>query len=107
MHQPPATYDETYQQLFHMLPPESIHYGESTADIIRPARGFVDGFDLTMQTQVGCPAGCLFCYVPSGRMLTPGQVRGEGGERWGFARPKRAVLKCLKIIWSLDAWPVK
>jgi DNA repair photolyase len=94
MHQPPMTYDETYQQLFNMLPPDSIHYGESTADIIRPARGFVDGFDLTMQTQVGCPAGCLFCYVPSGRMLTPGQVRGESGERWGFeVRPKRAVLE--------------
>jgi DNA repair photolyase len=94
MQRPPATYEETYQQLFDMLPPGSIHYGESNADIIRPARGFVDSFDLTMQTQVGCPAGCLFCYVPSGRMLTPSEVRGEEGERWGYeVRPKRAVLE--------------
>src|SRR5690606_1263318 len=49
---------------------------------------------MTMQTQVGCPAGCLFCYVPSGRMLTPGAVRGESGERWGFeVRPKEKVLE--------------
>jgi len=94
MHQPSATYDETYNQLFDMLPPDKVHYGESAADIIRPARGFVDGFDLTMQSQVGCPGGCLFCYVPSGRMLTPSEVRGESGERWGFeVRPKRAVLE--------------
>jgi DNA repair photolyase len=94
MVQSPSTYDEIYHQLFDMTPPESVHYGESTADIIRPARGFVDNFDLTMQTQVGCPAGCLYCYVPAGSMLTPSQVRGENGENWGFeVRPKRAVLE--------------
>jgi DNA repair photolyase len=94
MHQPAKTYEETYSQLFNLVPPTSINIGESTADIIRPARGFVDGFDFTMQTQVGCPAGCLFCYVPSGRMLTPGAVRGESGERWGFeVRPKQNVLE--------------
>jgi DNA repair photolyase len=94
MYQSAKTYEETYQQLFNLLPPDSITIGESTADIIRPARGFVDGFDMTMQTQVGCPAGCLFCYVPSGRMLTPGAVRGESGERWGFeVRPKQDVLE--------------
>ena len=93
MQHPAKTYEETYQRLFQIQPPSSIHFGESSADIIRPARGFVDGFDLTMQTQVGCPAGCLFCYVPSGRMLTPSAVRGESGERWGFeVRPKRDVL---------------
>jgi DNA repair photolyase len=97
MYHPPKSYDESYERLFHTPPPESVNFGESTAEIIRPARGFVDGFDFTMQTQVGCPAGCLFCYVPSGRMLTPGDVRGEAGERWGFeVRPKRNVLGALE-----------
>lgn len=88
-----AAYDQIYQKLFNFLPANTVHYGESSAEIIRPARGFVDGFDLTMQTQVGCPAGCLFCYVPSGTRLTPLAMRGEKGENWGFeVRRKRDVL---------------
>jgi hypothetical protein len=88
------SYDQIYQQIFHQFIPGSITVGESSAEIIRPARGFVEHFDLTMQTQVGCPAGCLFCYVPSGRLLTPGQVRGQNGENWGFeVRRKRNVLE--------------
>jgi DNA repair photolyase len=78
------TYDDVYRHLYHQNTPTEVHYGQSESQIIRPARGFVDGFDLTMQTQVGCPAGCLFCYVPAGRMLTPAAMRGEMGERWGF-----------------------
>jgi DNA repair photolyase len=88
------SYEEVYQRLFSLTPPDSIILGKSSTDIIRPARGFVDGFDLTMQTQVGCPGGCLFCYVPSGAMLTPADMRGEDGEHWGFeVRAKQQVLK--------------
>lgn len=85
------TYDQIYQRFFNAPPPERVHYGESKTDILREARGFIEGFDLTMQTQVGCPGGCLFCYVPSGRMLTPESLRGG---QWGFeVRPKREVVK--------------
>lgn len=88
-----SDYESVYQQLYNLPTPESVHFGESSAEIIRPARGFVDGFDLTMQTQVGCPAGCLFCYVPSGARLTPPAMRGEMGENWGFeVRRKQYVL---------------
>ncbi len=81
-----------YAVVHGQTPPARIT-GSSDADILRPARGFVDAFDLTMQTQVGCPGGCLFCYVPSGNMLTPGALRGNHGEAWGFeVRPKRDVL---------------
>lgn len=87
------TFDQTYQRVYGLAAPEKVRYGESSAEIIRPARGFVDSFDLTMQTQVGCPAGCLFCYVPSGHMLTPPAMRGEFGENWGFeVRRKRDVI---------------
>jgi DNA repair photolyase len=89
-----ATYADTYAELWGGQPPPSIHFGSSDTDIIRPGRGFVDEFDFTMQTQVGCPAGCLFCYVPAGRNLTPGALRGE---RWGFeVRGKRDVLAKLE-----------
>ncbi|MCA0457572.1 MAG: radical SAM protein [Chloroflexi bacterium] len=85
------TYDQIYQRFFNAPPPEHVKYGESKTDILREARGFIEGFDLTMQTQVGCPGGCLFCYVPSGRMLTPESLRGG---QWGFeVRPKREVVK--------------
>ncbi len=84
---------EVYADLYGQQPPERLTTAESDADILRPARGFVDSFDFTMQTQVGCPGGCLFCYVPSGRMLTPSALRGEHGEAWGFeVRAKRDVL---------------
>lgn len=87
-------YDGVYEQLYNAPPPAYVSYGESQAEIIRPARGFVDGFDLTMQTQVGCPGGCLFCYVPSGTRLTPPALRGEQGEKWGFVvRAKQGVLR--------------
>ncbi|MBL8166063.1 MAG: hypothetical protein JNJ61_29040 [Anaerolineae bacterium] len=88
------TFNQTYQNIYGLDAPEQVRYGESGAEIIRPARGFVDSFDLTMQTQVGCPAGCLFCYVPSGHMLTPPAMRGEFGENWGFeVRRKRDVVE--------------
>lgn len=88
-----SSYDSVYNQLYNLPTPDAVHFGESSAEIIRPARGFVDNFDLTMQTQVGCPAGCLFCYVPSGSRLTPPAMRGEMGENWGFEiRRKKEVL---------------
>ena len=83
-------YDQIYQQFFKTAPPEQVQYRESSTDILREARGFIAGFDLTMQTQVGCPGGCLFCYVPSGKMLTPETLRGG---QWGFkVRRKREVI---------------
>jgi len=87
----PQSYDQIYERFFNVPPPEQVEYHESNTDIMREARGFIEGFDLTMQTQVGCPGGCLFCYVPSGRMLTPESLRGG---QWGFeVRPKRDVEK--------------
>lgn len=88
-----GSYAQVYSELYQALPPPQVTYTESNAEIIRPARGFVSAFDLTMQTQVGCPGGCLFCYVPSGTRLTPAALRGEAGEKWGFeVRVKRDVL---------------
>ncbi|MBI3801675.1 MAG: radical SAM protein [Deltaproteobacteria bacterium] len=78
------SYDHTYIQLFDEAPPPSVSHGESDAGIISEGRGFMSAFDLTMQVQVGCPAGCLFCYVPSGPRLTPSEVRGPQGRHWGF-----------------------
>lgn len=85
------TYDHIYESFFNAPTPHKITYRESSTDILREGRGFIDGFDMTMQTQVGCPGGCFFCYVPSGRMLTPGDLRGG---QWGFeVRSKRNVVK--------------
>jgi DNA repair photolyase len=78
------TYEDTYQQLYSTSPPQGITFGASNADVLSVGRGFMGAFDLTMQTQVGCPAGCLFCYVPNGRLLTPSAVRGPQGRHWGF-----------------------
>ncbi len=90
------TFASTYREIYGQAQPESVHYGESQTDIIRAGRGFIEGFDFTMQTQVGCPGGCLFCYVPSGKMLTPATMRGEHGERWGFeVRLKEKVIEKL------------
>jgi DNA repair photolyase len=87
-------YNVTYQQLFELSPPSSVTFGDSNADIISPGRGFVGAFDLTMQLQVGCPGGCLFCYVPTGERLVPGGIKGPQGQQWGFQiRHKRNVLE--------------
>lgn len=98
MREPDAPrYEELYVHLFRQPQPQRIQIRSSQADILQPARGFLEGFDLTMQTQVGCPAGCFFCYVPAGRMLTPPNLRGSRGERWGFeVRRKRDVHKKLR-----------
>ena len=87
-------YTATYRQLHDRPPPATVTWGESQADIISPGRGFIAAFDLTMQLQVGCPGGCLFCYVPAGRRLTPAGIKGPQGRDWGFrVRNKRNVLR--------------
>jgi len=92
-----TTYADTYLHLFDAEPPTSVTHGESDADVISASRGFLDSFDLTMQLQVGCPAGCLFCYVPSGVMLAPPAVRGTDGSQWGFqVREKRDAIEKLR-----------
>jgi DNA repair photolyase len=97
MENPGRTYDITYQQLFGITPPSSVTVGESEADIISQGRGFVDAFDLTMQLQVGCPGGCLFCYVPSGTRLVPQAIKGPQGQSWGFqVRNKQNIIQRLK-----------
>jgi radical SAM superfamily enzyme YgiQ (UPF0313 family) len=80
-HHEPA-YDATYRRLFGTSTPQTVSHGESDADILSPGRGFMRAFDLTMQLQVGCPWGCLFCYVPAGWTLTPGVVKGTHGRTW-------------------------
>ncbi len=88
-----VSFEQVYFDLFQSSPPSSIRYGESASDILREGRGFIDGFDFTLQTQVGCPGGCLFCYVPSGTRLTPAALRGEN---WGFeVREKKDVAQRL------------
>jgi DNA repair photolyase len=77
-------YQKTYQQIHGQDPPTSVEKGESAADVVSQPRGFLSGFDGTLQFTVGCPAGCLFCYVPSRPFLTPDQVRGDHGTRWGY-----------------------
>jgi DNA repair photolyase len=97
-------YQDTYRQLYGTSPPQGITFGASQADILSEGRGFMGGFDLTMQTQVGCPAGCLFCYVPNGRFLTPSAVRGPQGRHWGFVvRDKTDVARKLRKHLSQGA----
>jgi DNA repair photolyase len=73
-------FDRLYLQLRGEEPPAAVAHGESGAELLRPGRGFMDGFDLTMQDKVGCPAACLFCYVPTSFGLAPSDVR----KNWGF-----------------------
>ncbi len=87
------TYDQTYLQIHGQPPPQKVTFAESDADIISVGRGFMGGFDHTMQSQVGCPGGCLFCYVKTGARLAPKEVR----ENWGFdVRSKRNVEQKLR-----------
>jgi DNA repair photolyase len=86
------TYAHTYHQLYGIAPPDHVTYGESNADIFSAGRGFMDGFDLTMQLQVGCPGGCRYCFVTGGYNLAPQAVKGPEGRSWGFElRNKRNV----------------
>jgi DNA repair photolyase len=78
------TYTTIYRVLHGFDPPTGITWESSDADILSPGRGFMGAFDFTMQLQVGCPGGCLFCYVPTRARLTPPAVRGKNGQTWGF-----------------------
>jgi DNA repair photolyase len=78
------SYADIYHQLYSDSPPGDVTYGESEADIFSQGRGFMDGFDLTMQVQVGCPGGCFYCFVKEGSVLAPQAVKGYKGRRWGF-----------------------
>lgn len=79
-----ADYEKSYAELFAAAPPADTKWESSQADILQPARGFIGAFDYTMQLQVGCPGGCLFCYVPTSTRLTPASVRGKQGRTWGY-----------------------
>src|SRR4051812_589546 len=78
----------------------SVTWQSSQADILSQGRGFMGDFDFTMQLQVGCPGGCLFCYVPTGARLTPQEVRGPNGQNWGFLirNKEKAVEKLQKHL---------
>lgn len=102
-------YNRAYREIKGMERPSRLKAGESRAGIISPSRGFLNGFDYTMQLQVGCPGGCLFCYVPDSPRLAPADIRSK----WGFeirekknavSRLKRhldrGVLAGKKIYWS-------
>jgi hypothetical protein len=92
----PFTYTTTYRVLHGFDPPTGITWEISDADILSPGRGFMGAFDFTMQVQVGCPGGCLFCYVPTRARLTPPAVRGQNGQTWGFhVRNKKDVIEKL------------
>ena len=77
-------HSKLYTRLHSIAPPQQTQYGSSSASILSEARGFMTGFDFTMQLQVGCPGGCLFCYVPAGSFLAPVDAQGEMGREWGF-----------------------
>lgn len=78
-----SAFTDRYHQLHDAEPPR-VEIGRSTAPIFSRASGFLKGFDLTMQLQVGCPGGCLFCYVPSNPWFTSPRTRGKNGRLWGF-----------------------
>jgi DNA repair photolyase len=80
MHQQ-TTYKSAYLRLFHEELPTGVTWETSQADILSQGRGFMGDFDFTVQLQVGCPGGCLFCYVREQAMLVPKEVRGPN---WGF-----------------------
>ncbi len=92
-----SAYTALFESFHGCSPPRLVTLGESAAGLLSPGRGFMGGFDWTMQLQVGCPGGCLFCYVPSGPRLAPLAVRGANGERWGFeVRTKARAIEMLR-----------
>lgn len=74
-----APHAEVYRELFGEPTPGRVQRGVSGAPILSKASGFLRSFDLTLQLQVGCPGGCLFCYVPSNAYFTFGaRARARG-----------------------------
>ena len=77
-------YERMYRAQFDAPSPGETVHGASRAPILSRATGFLRGFDLTMQIQVGCPGGCLYCYVPTNAWFTSHRARGPGGRLWGY-----------------------
>jgi DNA repair photolyase len=73
-------FDRLYRTLRGNLPPAQIVRGTSNAELFSNGRGFMADFDLTMQQQVGYPAGCQFCYVATAFRLAPTDIQ----RNWGF-----------------------
>lgn len=71
--------------------PQTVVHRDSDADVLSAARGFIGAFDYTLQLQVGCPGGCMYCYVPASTRLTPTDMQ----RNWGFEvrTKRRAVAK--------------
>src|SRR3712207_5187028 len=92
-------FEETYSQVHGLQPPGELTVLESDAEVLSPARGFMTGFDYTLQMMVGCPGGCLFCYVPAGFRLAPAEMRGAA---WGY-RVRRKVGAIEKFTRKLEA----
>ncbi len=74
------TYQQNHREMFGFGCSTTVAKTSSTASLFSNGCGFMAGFDFTMQLQVGCPAGCLFCYVRTGFRLAPRDVQ----QRWGF-----------------------
>ena len=90
----PTDFQRLYEHFFHREPPDRVTWESSQADILSQGRGFMDGFNLTMQLHVGCPGGCLFCYVRNQARLAPKEVRGAN---WGFrVRNKEGAVEKLQ-----------
>jgi len=97
----PEGFTTTYREVHQVNPPARVEVGGSAADVLSVPGGFMGGFDLSIQLQVGCPGGCLFCYVPAGRFLAPATVTGPGGRDWGYrVRHKYNALE--KFVRHLD-----
>ena len=75
----PESFSKVYQRSHRSKPPTRVERGSSSANGLAPARGYMQGFDFSMQLWVDCPGACLYCYVPQGGRLTPWDVRGPGG----------------------------
>lgn len=97
---PAQDYIDIHTHLYGGPPLSALDVGESDADILSPSRGFMDGFDYTMQLMTGCPGGCAYCYVRTAPRLAPTAVRGVSGEDWGYKvrRKRNAIAKLAKHL---------
>lgn len=82
------TYQLNHREMFGSPDSITVAKSSSSASLFSKGCGFMNAFDFTMQLQVGCPAGCLYCYVRTGFRLAPHDVQ----QNWGFeVRDKVAV----------------
>ena len=59
-------FDRLYLQLRGKAPPDAVARSESDAALLSPGRGFMDGFDWTMQQQVDPSALTTSISMPEG-----------------------------------------